>query len=118
MTEKEFTEIYEKLLELTKGRALEWKDMGNQNYELNFPRSSITLYASESPDDVVMNVLNEDGLLIATNSLFYDEDRRVRRFDLDTSELYNVIQSQMYKYSETAKDILAELKKLRRNNVP
>jgi hypothetical protein len=121
MNEKEFSEIYENLLELTKQRALIWTDDGNDIFQVNFPRSSVSIYLDELPHsgfEAVMNVFNEDGLLIASSSSLYEESTKTKHFNLDVTDLLNIIRSQRYKYSETAKDILGELKKLRRTEMP
>ena len=121
MTEKELHEIYQNLLDLTKQGMLEWANLGSDTYEINFSRSSITIYfdADLQPYGraAVMNVYNEDGKLIASSSPLHEESTTVKYFDLDVSELFSLIQSRIYKYSETAKGILEELKKIREEGI-
>ena len=112
MTEHEIKQIYSYLLDVTRARRLKWKKTGNYEYTVSFSRSSVTLYRDWEYEDppVVMNILNEDGLAIAYASareLYQSES--VYSFTLDPSELYELVEEQVYKYSETSKNILDEL---------
>jgi len=62
-----------------------------------------------------MSVYNAEGFPIASSDSDYKGSVKTRYFEMDVNDLFNLLQAQKYKYSETAKDILGELKKLRRD---
>jgi hypothetical protein len=116
MTYKEIREIYDRLLELTKSRAIRWKKIGGAEYSVSFSRSSVTVekdynYADDVP--IVLKVFNEDGILVACAAPHeLDVQEAVKQFIFDPSELFNLVQDEVYKYSETSENILNELREL------
>lgn len=120
MTEQEIQEIYNRLLELTKAEAITWKITGESEYSVNFSRSSVVLVKdSLSHPNVfsylvpVLRIYNQDGLLVAYAAPEdMGRETEVKAFMFDPSELFNLVQNQVYKYSETSKNILDELKEL------
>jgi hypothetical protein len=116
MTEKEIREIYDRLLELTKSHAIRWKKTGGGEYSVSFSRSSVNIekdygYVDDVP--IVLKIFNEEGLLVAyaaTSEL--EEVEAVKHFIFDPSELFNLVQDEVYKYSETSENILNELREL------
>jgi hypothetical protein len=116
MTEKEVQEIYERLLELTKAGAVQWKKTDENEFAANFSRSSVGIGRSATPNNPLtfMWIYNEDGLLVARIApVARGESEGVREFMLDPSELFNLVQDKVYKYSETTENILDELRKLK-----
>jgi hypothetical protein len=115
MTEQEIKEIYDHLLVLTKARAIQWKKTGNSEFAISFSRSSVVVERVWDFGDlaIAMNVVNEDGLLIAyACRMDLARGSAIVWFDFDPAELFNLIEGQVYKYSETSKNILDELKAL------
>jgi len=111
MTEKEVQEIYNRLLELTKAGAIEWKKSGEEQFTTSFSRSSVSL---SRDDEAVMTIYNEDGLEIAyVAPSQVGENEAIKEFILDPSELFNLVREKVYKYSETSENILDELRKLK-----
>jgi hypothetical protein len=116
MTEEEIQEIYNRLLALTKAQAIKWEKIGESEYSVNFSRSSVTVEKDYNYDPlpVVLRIYNQDGLLVAyaasSDDLLVEDG--AEGFKLDPSELFDLAQSGVYKYSETSKNILDELKKL------
>src|SRR5947209_19962675 len=100
MTDQEVREIYNRLLELTKAGAIQWKKTAEEEFTASFSRSSVTIerfYIADEPI-VVMKIYNEDGLSIALVSS-YDlgvEDETLQ-FILDPSNLYNLVQDKVHK---------------------
>ncbi len=116
MTEQEIQEIYNRLLELTKAQAIKWEKIGESEYSVNFSRSSVTVGKDYNYDPlaIVLRIYNQDGLLVAyaASPVDLDEDDAVQGFELDPSEMFNLAQSEVYRYSETSKNILDELREL------
>lgn len=116
MTEKEVQEIYSRLLELTKAGTIQWKKTAEEEFTTSFPRSSVAvgkIWVSNAPE-AVMWIYNDDGLLVARVSLNeLDVGEGVKEFILDPSELLDLVQERVYKYSETTENILSELRKLK-----
>src|SRR5688572_29363307 len=118
MTENEIHEIYKRLLELTQLDALQWKKIGDSEFTASFPRSSVTIeqdynYDFDGPP-IVLKIYNNDGIMVACGSPNeLDVEGGVKEFILDPSELFNLVQEKVYKYSETSQDILNELRKLK-----
>jgi hypothetical protein len=116
MTEQEIQEIYNRLLALTKAQAIKWEKIGESEYSVNFSRSSVTVGKDYEYDPlaVAMKIYNQEGLLVAyaasPDDLLVEDG--VERFNLDPSELFNLAQSEVYRYSETSKNILNELREL------
>ncbi len=111
MTEQEVQEIYNRLLELTKAGTIQWKKSGEEEFTTSFSRSSIAL---RGDDAVIMTIYNEDGLEIAyVAPLQFDVEEGIKEFILDPSELFNLVQEKVYKYSETSENILNELRELK-----
>jgi hypothetical protein len=108
-------DIYERLLNLTRARAIRWKKTNDAEFMMNFSRSSVVIerdYNYVEPP-VVMKVFNEDGLLIAYASLTaLEEGESVKAFTFDPSDLFRLVQEQVHKYSETSKNLLDELKEM------
>ena|ERR1044071_9057110 len=121
MTEKEVQEIYARLLELTKAGTIQWKKTGDSEFTASFARSSITIeqdYEYDFDDldgpPKVLRIYNDDGILVAYASTHeLGAEGGVKEFTLDPSELFNLVQEKVYKYSETTEDILNELRKLK-----
>jgi hypothetical protein len=114
MTEQEIHEIYNRLLALTKAEAIKWKKTGDSEYSVNFSRSSVVIekdYSGDTPLSV-LQIYNEDGLLVAYAAPEELNADDAIAFIFDPSELFNLVQNQVYKYSETSKNILDELKEL------
>ena len=124
-------EIYNRLLDLTKADRVKWKKTGGfdktsggYEYTLNFSRSSVTIersYAYEPPL-TVLKIYNQDGFPIAVAPEDSDEviqemteEDPVEVFPIDPSELFDLVQNQVYKYSETTTNLLDELRKLEPN---
>jgi hypothetical protein len=117
MTEKEIREIYDRLLELTKSRAIRWKRSGYLEYSVSFSRSSVAVAFDDfdGHKSTVLKVFNEDGVLVAcatTRSEIPELDEGVEQFTFDPSELFYLVQDEVYKYSETSENILNELREL------
>lgn len=115
MTEQELKEIYNRLLALTKARAIQWRKTGGSEYTVSFSRSSIVIETDWNYVEpvIVMKVFNEDGLLVAyASNKDLAKDEAIMYFDFDPSELFNLVQAQVYRYSETSQNILDELKGL------
>lgn len=118
MTEKEIREIYDRLLELTKSQAIRWKKTGRAEYSVSFSRSSVNIeknyYYADVP--IVLKVYNEDGILVACAAPRELEEAEVqeavKQFNFDPSELFNLVQDEVYKYSQTSENILSELREL------
>lgn len=119
MTEKEVQEIYNRLLELTKTGAIQWKKTGEEEFTTSFSRSSVTVeveYIFDQAGRVVLKIFNDAGLMVAYAASMTGMGNigsAVKEFDLDPSELFNLVQEKVYKYSETSEDILNELRKLK-----
>jgi hypothetical protein len=115
MTEPEIKEIYDHLLGLTKARAIQWKKTGSSEFAISFSRSSVVIERDWNYQEpvIAMNVFNEDGLLIAyACGTDLARDEAIVWFDFDPTELFILVEVQVYKYSETSKNILDELKAL------
>src|ERR1051325_1057469 len=116
MTEQEIQEIYNRLLELTKAQAIKWKKTGASEYSVSFSRSSIEIGKVYDYDSwpVVLKIYNQDGLPIAyaARVALDDAEMEVKEFRFDPAELFDIVQDQVHKYSETSKNILDELKEL------
>jgi hypothetical protein len=115
MTDQEIQEIYNRLLELTKAQAVQWKKTGDYEYSVNFSRSSVVIEKDYSLDSapIVLEIYNQDGLQVAYAAPEdLEENDEIKAFIFDPSELFNLVQNQVYKYSETSKNILDELKEL------
>lgn len=117
MTEKEIREIYDRLLGLTKSRAIRWKKIGLLEYAVNFSRSSVTvekIHDFLGDETIVLKVFNENGVLVACASLSEELnlEEGVKQFTFDPSELFDKVQEEVYKYSDTSENILNELREL------
>jgi hypothetical protein len=116
MTEKEIKEIYDRLLSLTKNHAIRWKKTEDSEYLVNFSRSSVAIERYYYPEYVltVLKVFNEDGILVAyaASQELLDEEEGAKQFVFDPSELFNLVQDEVYKYSQTSENILNELREL------
>ena len=118
MTKQEMQEIYNRLLELTKGGKVKWEKVGRSEYVRNFSQSSVAVEKDWNcePPMIVLKIYNQDGHLIAIASddidALIEEENEVERLTLDPSELFDLVQSQVYKYSETTTNLLDELRKL------
>ena len=120
MTEKEIQEIYHRLLELTKSRAIRWKKTGEAEYSVSFSRSSVTVEKNYMDIDSgvslsVLKIFNEEGVPVAyaaARSIFYVGVEGAKPFILDPSELFNLVEEEIYKYSQTSENILNELREL------
>ena len=121
MTEEEVKEIYNRLLELTKAGTLQWKQTGESEFTTNFARASVTVRIGpdvfgDSP--IVLRIVNDSGVMVALASSNLDIAEIIggafeKRFNLDVTELFNLVLERVYKYSETSEDILKELRKLK-----
>lgn len=116
MTEQEFTEIYSDLLQLTKSKKIQWKRTNDDAYIVTFSRSSVSLGLDNEygASEYYMRIYNEDGLLIVAAPVARPDaySDRVRQFSLDPSDLYRLVEAQIFKYSETSRNILDELRQL------
>jgi len=119
MTEKEVQEIYNTLLELTKAGAIQWKKTGEEEFTTNFSRSSVTVEIENNFNDggqAVLKIYNDAGHLIAYAAHKIGMGvvgSEVKEFDLNPSDLFNLVEERVYKYSETSENILNELRKLK-----
>jgi hypothetical protein len=115
MTEKEIREIYDRLLALTKSRAIQWKKTGDSEYSVSFSRSSVTIEQDHDHefDPIILEIFNEEGILVAYAALeeLYEAEG-VKKFVFDPSELFYLVEEGIYKYSQTSENILNELRKL------
>ena len=118
MTEQEVQEIYKRLLELTKAGKIRWEKTSSTEFTTNFSRSSVTVEKEGllTGKQVALKIYNDVGLMVAyaanSTGLDFIVGTGVKEFKLDPSELYAFIQENLYKYSETTKSILDELKEL------
>jgi hypothetical protein len=118
MTEQEVHEIYNRLLELTKAGKIQWKRTGEEEFITSFSRSSVTIeieYLADQGGYAVLKIFNDAGLMVAHVSPMTGlgiVDSGVKEFNLDPSELFNLVQDEVYKYSQTSRSILDELKEL------
>ena len=119
MTEKEVQEIYSRLLELTKAGVIQWKKTGDEEFTTSFSRSSVTVeveYIFDQSGRAVLKIFNDVGLKVvyaASEIGMGNINSAVKEFELDPSDLFNLVQDKVYKYSETSEDILNELRKLK-----
>ena len=117
MTEKEMQEIYARLLELTKQGRLTWRPDGENEFTTSFSRSSVSISTGMSiPHSLsLLRIHNQEGVIVAVAANDTDliaESLSVFVFALDPSELFNLVQESVYKYSETSQNILHELREL------
>ena len=131
MTEQEVQEIYSRLLELTKAGKVKWEKTGEKEFTANFSRSSVSVEKEEQgieglaealrgefKDRFALNIYNDAGLIVAyaNNSKKIKLGLGVKTFKLDPSELYHLVEESIkedfYKYSETSRSILDDLKEL------
>lgn len=111
MTEEEVKEIYNRLLELTKAGSIRWKKTNDSEYTTSFSRSSV---AVDKEAEAWMTIYNEDGLpIVYAGPRTVDFPEPVKEFILDPSELFDLVEEKVYKHSETTKNILDELRKLK-----
>jgi hypothetical protein len=121
MTEQEVNEIYKRLLELTTAGKVKWEQTGEQEFTTNFSRSSVSVGIDNNLPErqVALIIYNDTGLMVAyaapeTGRGFVDFG--VKEFNLDATRLYRrvrkIVEEGLYKYSETSKSILDELKEL------
>ena len=120
MTEQEVKEIYNRLLEFTKAGAIQWKKTGEEEFTTSFSRSSVTVEIEDTPVDqggqAAFKIFNDAGIMVAYAGPMAGMgivDSAVKEFNLDPSELFNLVQEKVYKYSETSENILNELRKLK-----
>ena len=119
MTEQEVKEIYNRLLELTKAGTIQWKKTGEEEFTTSFSRSSVTVeieYIFDQGGRVVLKIFNDAGIMVAyaaPTTGMGNIDSAVKEFELDPSELFDLVQEKVYKYSETSENILSELRKLK-----
>lgn len=123
MTEKEMQEIYNRLLELTKAGKVQWEKTGEEEFTSNFSRSSVTVemrHIFGLRGDIAIKIFNDAGIMVAHASNLSGMGLvpsravgfSVKEFDLDPSELFDLIQEKVFKYSDTSRSILDELKEL------
>lgn len=117
MTEQEVQEIYNRLLELTKAGTIQWKKTGDEEFMTSFSRSSVTVGIDRgfSNGEAVLEIYNDTGLRVAyaaPNPMGLTGPG-VKEFELDPSELFNLVQEKIYRYTETSENILDELRKLK-----
>ncbi len=118
MTEKEVQEIYNRLLELTKAGKIQWEKTGEEEFASNFSRSSVTVemrHVFDQGGEVFLKIYNDAGIMVASASPLAGmglAGSGVKEFNLDPSELYGLIQDTVFKYSDTSRSILDELKEL------
>jgi len=124
MTEQEVQEIYNRLLELTKAGKVKWEQTGENEFTINFSRSSVTVEVEDISDggqfdggEPVLKIYNDAGLVVAYAArkigVGVIDDPNVQEFELNPSDLFNLVQEKVYKYSETTENILSELRKLK-----
>jgi hypothetical protein len=121
MTEQEVQEIYNRLLELTKAGKIKWEKTEEEEFTTNFSRSSVSVGIEGLlfGEQVALKIYNDVGNIVAYAAqkpvigLLAPE---VKTFNLNPSELYKLvdegIEEGLYKYSETSRSILDELKEL------
>jgi len=117
MTEKEVQEIYNRLLELTKAGKIQWEKTGEEEFASNFSRSSVTVEMQDmiDPNEVALKIFNDAGIMVAYASPLAGiglVDSGVKEFDLNPSDLFDLIQENVFIYSDTSRSILDELKEL------
>jgi hypothetical protein len=119
MTKEDVHEIYNKLLELTQKQSVQWKYGGFGDYVISFPRSSVGVEYNQNAKAPMFNIYNDDGRIVAyASSTRNDEatDAGIVWVNFDPSELFNLVQEQFYKYSETSANILYELQRLEQSS--
>src|ERR1700759_1038688 len=108
MTEKEVQEIYNQLLELTKAGTIQWTKTGSEEFTTSFSRSSVTVGKDHNYDEPSssLKIFNDSGIIVALaapdEDYVDDVDYGTKFFNLDPSELFNLVQEKVYKYSETS----------------
>ena len=119
MTEQEVQEIYNRLLELTKAGKIRWEKTGEEEFTTNFSRSSVTVEIEDigvvHGGQPVLKIYNDAGRIVAYAAHKIGmgvTGSGVKEFNLNPSELYNLVEESVYKYAETSKSILDELKEL------
>jgi hypothetical protein len=118
MTEQEVQEIYNRLLELTKAGQIQWEKTGEKEFTTNFSRSSVSVETEGilTGEQAALKIYNDAGFIVAyaapKTGVGFIVGPNVKEFNLDPSELYKLIEESLYKYSETSKSILDELKEL------
>lgn len=117
MTEKEVQEIYNRLLKLTKVGRIQWKKTGEEEFTTSFSRSSVIITKDHDYDDPppILKIFNDDGIMVACAAPVEEDvtvEYGVKEFNLDPSELFDLVQDEVYKYSETSRSILDELEEL------
>lgn len=115
MTEQEIREIYNRLIELTKTRMVHWKRTDEAEYTVSFSRSSVVIQKDYNYEALptVLKVYNAEGVLVAYAApIKIDEEKAVKGYIFDPSELFDLVQEEVYKYTETSKNILDELREL------
>jgi hypothetical protein len=118
MTEQEVQEIYGRLLESTRDGKIRWEKTGEEEFTINFSRSSVSIEIENVLDgaQAVLKVYNDDGHVIAYAAPTVGVGMAplsAKEFELDPSELFSLVQEKTYKYSETYENILNELRKLK-----
>jgi hypothetical protein len=117
MTEQEVQEIYERLLDLTKAGAIQWKKTGEKEFTTSFSRSSVTTGEESFPEvQAAFKIFNDAGIMVAyasPNIGLGNAEPSAKEFVLDPAGLFNLVQEKVYKYSETSENILHELRKLK-----
>src|SRR5436309_13836204 len=119
MTRKEVQEIYDRLLKLTRAGMVQWKQTGTEEFTTNFSRSSVTVGKDIDYDEppIFLKIFNANGIMVACAASeehieYLDTDYGAKVFNLDPSELFGLVQDEVYKYSETSRSILDELREL------
>jgi hypothetical protein len=115
MTEQEIREIYNRLVELTKARMVHWKRTDEAEYTVSFSRSSVVIQKEYGYEALptVLRVYNAEGVLVAYAApIEIDAEEAVKGYTFDPSELFDIVQEEVYKYTDTSKNILDELREL------
>src|SRR5947209_4280923 len=101
MTEQEVREIHNRLLELTEAGKIQWKKTGDVEFTTNFSRSSVTIAVEDifEGGQAVLKIYNDAGLLVAYaahKTGMGVVGSAVQEFDLDPSDLFNLVQEKVY----------------------
>lgn len=119
MTQQEVQEIYDRLLELTKAGAIQWKKSGEKEFTTSFSRSSVAIegdWSRSAGAFSALKIYNDDGIVVAyavPTTVIANLSPGAKKFELNPHELYSLVQDKVYKYSETSENLLDELRHLK-----
>ncbi len=117
MNQDDLIELYNKVLKLTKNKALHWKkgSDGPRNYMLTFKSASLYLLMNDSLSrSSILQIYNSEGYTVAymskTEINIYDDPVIFCQHDVD--ELFFEVEEQIFKLSDTRKALFEELQSI------